>query len=439
MRKSIFLFLFIQITLPNDYCLSQTKYQLTIGGPNIDDEHSFVQIADGSFVLSGYTNPESTQNIDFYIVKFNIKDSIKWSMTIGGSETDIAHSIIQTKDGGFAVVGLTNSFGEKSDACLIVKIDSNGVLQWSRTVGGGKGEWGTSIVQTKDGGYVIAGYSFSFGSGKSDFYIFKLDINGRLLWTKTIGGIDFDAATDIIQTEDGGFALAGYTFSYGEGGSDYFIIKLDGYGKLEWSRTIGGTGWEVANSIIQTKDGSFVIAGYTDSFGAGLKDCYIVKLDASGTLQWSRTIGGTGFEEASSVIETLENGYCIAGYTNSFGAGGNDFYVVNLDISGKLKWSKTAGGINYDAAESIIQTTDGGFVIAGYTDSFGLGNFDMYIVKLNDSGYTCENSNSPISILGRGGNVNVINLESSSQTSIMTSVVPNISKGGKISTICALH
>jgi len=196
---------------------------------------------------------------------------------------------------------------------------------------------------------------------------------------------------------------------------------------------------EDARSIIQTKDGSFVIAGYTDSFGAGFKDFYIVKLDATGTLQWTRTVGGTGFEEAFSVIETSDNGYGITGYTNSFGAGSNDFYIVKLDISGKLQWSRTVGGTNNESAESIIQTTDGGFVIAGYTESFGFGGFDMYLVKLNASGKTCENSNSPISILGRGGIASTIDLKSVSQTSIMTSVLPEINKGGKVTTMCRLH
>lgn len=436
MRISIFLIIFIQFTLSNDYCFCQTQYQLTIGGPNIDDEHSLIQVADGSFVLAGYTNHEDTQNEDFCIVKFNIKDSLKWSMTIGGSGIDIAHSIIQTKDGGFAVVGLTNSYGEKSDACLIVKIDSNGTLTWSKTVGGGKGEWCSSIVQTKDGGYAVTGYSFSFGSGKSDFYIFKLDSNGKLLWSKTIGGTDYDVARDIILTEDGGFALAGYTFSYGEGSSDLFIVKLDVNGKLEWSKTIGGTGLEEARSIIQTKDRSFVIAGYTDSFGAGFKDYYIVKLDATGTLQWTRTLGGTGFEEAFSVIETSDNGYGITGYTNSFGAGVNDFYVVKLDLNGKLQWSKTVGGSKNESAENILQTIDDGFVIAGYTESFGIGGLDMYFVKLNDIGNTCENSYTPISVLGRGGIASSVELKSVSQNSILTSVIPDVSKGGKLTIIC---
>lgn len=436
MRISIFLIIFIQFTLSNDYCLGQTQYQLTIGGPNIDDEHSLIQVADGSYVLAGYTNPDDTQNNDFYIVKINIDDSIKWSMSLGGSGTDIAHSIIQTKDGGFAVVGLTNSYGEKSDACLIVKLDSNGALTWSRTVGGGKGEWCSSIVQTKDGGYAIAGYSFSFGSGKSDLYIFKLDVNGKLLWSKTIGGTDHDVARDIILTEDGGFVLAGYTYSYGEGSSDLFIVKLDDNGILEWSKSIGGTGLDEARSIIQTKDKSFVIAGYTDSFGAGFKDYYIVKVDATGTLQWTRTVGGTGFEEAFSVIETSDNGYGITGYTNSFGAGVNDFYVVKLDYNGKLQWSKTVGGSKNESAENIIQTIDGGYVIAGYTESFGFGGLDMYLVKLNDFGNTCENSYTPISILTRGGIASSVDLKSVSQTSILTSVTPDVSNGGKLTTIC---
>jgi hypothetical protein len=221
MRKSIIIFLFIHCILSIDYCLSQSQFQLAIGGSGIDDEHSLVQTADGSYVLAGYTNINGTQNDDIYIVKLNIRDSIIWSIVLGGTGTDIAHSIIQTSDDGFAVVGLTNSFGEKTDACLIVKIDSNGVLQWSRTVGGGKGEWASSIIQTTDGGYAVAGYSFSFGSGKSDFYIFKLDSSGKLLWTKTVGGTDFDGAGDIIQTVDGGFALAGHTYSYGGEGGGY--------------------------------------------------------------------------------------------------------------------------------------------------------------------------------------------------------------------------
>jgi hypothetical protein len=168
-------------------------------------------------------------------------------------------------------------------------------------------------------------------------------------------------------------------------GSDVLIIKLNSSGNIQWSRAIGGTNNDVANSIQQTSDGGYIVAGYTTSFGAG-GDALIIKLNSSGTIQWSRAIGGTNYDRAYSIQQTSDGGYIVAGYTNSFGAGGDDILIIKLNSSGNIQWSRAIGGTNGDYALSIQQTSDGGYIVAGWTTSFGAGNYDILIIKLDSSG-----------------------------------------------------
>jgi hypothetical protein len=178
-----------------------------------------------------------------------------------------------------------------------------------------------ALIQTSDGGYAIAGLTQSFGAGDWDVYVVKLDTHGNLQWTKTIGGKKEDGGLSLIQTSDGGYAIAGYTFSFGAGEADVYVVKLDANGNLQWTKTIGRPGNEIGFSLIQTSDGGYVIAGSTESFGVGGADVYIVKLDANGNLQWTKTIGGKGWDAGFSLIQTSDGGYAIGGYTSSFGAG----------------------------------------------------------------------------------------------------------------------
>jgi hypothetical protein len=175
---------------------------------------------------------------------------------------------------------------------------------------------GTSLIQTSDGGYAIAGYTKSFGAGKRDVYVVKLDANGNLQWTKTIGGPKGDEGYSLIQTSDGGYVIAGFTESFGAGEADVYVVKLDAKGNLQWTKTIGGPESEIGNSLIQTSDGGYAITGTTESFGAGETDVYVVKLDAKGNLQWTKTIGGPESEVGNSLIQTSDGGYAIAGTPN---------------------------------------------------------------------------------------------------------------------------
>jgi arginine repressor len=319
----------------------------------------------------------------------------------------------------------------------VVKLGSGGNVQWTKTIGGSDDDFANSVIQSSDGGYVIAGYTQSFGAGGPDMYVVKLDSNGNVVWTKTIGGSNGDVANSIVQSSDGGYVVVGETLSFGASGRDIYVVKLDSSGNVEWTKTIGGSWDDFANSVIQSSDGGYVIAGYTQSFGAGGWDIYVVKLDSSGNVIWSKTIGGGDADVAYSIIQSSDGGYIVIGRTQSFGAGGYDVYVVKIDSSGNVLWTKTIGGGSADEARSIIQSSDGGFAIAGYTQSFGAGLYDIYVVKTGPSGDICWS---------RGITNYVVSSVSSSfsspstvafpQSPTVTVVSPASGSGGSVSPVC---
>jgi len=390
-----------------------------IGGENDDGGYSLIQTSDGGYAITGYTKSFGAGKGDVYVVKLDANGNLQWTTTIGGPEIEEGVSLIQTSDGGYAIAGVTQSFGAGEDDAYVVKLDANGNLQWTKTIGGKKEDVGFSLIQTSDGGYAIAGATTSFGAGGWDAYLVKLDANGNLQWTKTIGGKEDDKGYSLIQTSDGGYAITGYTKSFGAGGWDVYVVKLDANGNLQWTKTIGGPGNEIGFSLIQTSDGGYAITGPTYSFGAGGADVYVVKLNANGNLQWTTTIGGKEEDVGISLIQTSDGGYAIAGSTTSSGVGEADFYVVKLDANGKPQWTKTIGAKNKNLIKSsIIQTSDGSYVIAGTTGSFGAGKRDVYVVKLDKNGNACCALSQTTSQVGSGGR--------------LRSATPSIGGGGKL-------
>jgi len=429
---------YIQTSLPSDAIPTispSPHFCKTIRGPENEWGNSLIQTADGGYAIAGTTTSFGAGLSDAYLVKLDANGNLQWTKTIGGKEFEDGYSLIQTADGGYAIAGATNSFGAGGYDVYVVKLDANGNLQWTKTIGGKKEDVGLmSLIQTSDGGYAIAGATNSFGAGNGDVYVVKLDANGKLQWTKTIGGPGDEIGFSLIQTSDGGYAIAGSTFSFGAGDEDVYVVKLDANGNLQWTKTIGGPKREWGSSLIQTADGGYAIAGTTTSFGAGGEDVYVVKLDASGNLQWTKTIGGKKEDAGISLIQTSDGGYAIAGYTKSFGAGGEDVYVVKLDADGKLQWTKTIGGENDDRGFSIIQTSDDGYAIAGSTTSFGARGRDVYVIKLDRNGDACC-AVSQTSQVGSGGRLG-------SPTSpirsggTLTSPTPTTSSGGTLTNQC---
>jgi len=445
--KSLSLALFVAATLPTQNACNQTSpssnpptqtahtqtspssdtipatgpssyFCKAIGGPASEWGASLIQTSDGGYATASKTESFGTGGVDVYVVKLDAKGNLQWTKTIGGPGDEIGFSFIQTSDGGYAIAGSTGSFGAGWYDVYVVKLDANGSLQWTKTIGGPDFDVGNSLIQTSDGGYAIAGSTQSFSAGGQDVYVVKLDANGNLQWTKTIGGKKEDGGNSLIQTSDGGYAIAGQTKSFGAGNGDVYVVKLDARGNLQWTKTIGGPASETGFSLIQTSDGGYAIAGFTASFGAGETDLYLVKLDANGNLQWTKTIGGKKEDVGSSLIQTSDGGYVIAGGTSSFGAGKWDVYVVKLGADGNLQWTKTIGAKNeIFTISSLIQTSDGGYAISSYTESFGAGEWDVYVVKLDKNGDDCC-AVSQTSQVGSGGTLG--------------SPTPSIGSGGKL-------
>jgi hypothetical protein len=408
-----------------------------IGGPAGEAGKSLIQTSDGGYAIAGTTTSFGAGGWDVYVVKLDAKGNLQWTKTIDGQASEEGNSLIQTSDGGYAITGSYDIVdGEVyTGDVYVVKLDAKGNLQWTKTIGGPGYEIGFSLIQTADGGYAIAGATQSFGAGGVDVYVVKLDANGNLQWTKTIGGGAWDVGNSLIQTADGGYAIAGETYSFGAGERDVYVVKLDANGNLQWTKTIGGPDSEEGNSLIQTSDGGYVIAGSTKSFGAGEADVYVVKLDANGNLQWTKTIGGPDSEEGNSLTQTSDGGYAITGDTKSFGAGGEDVYVVKLDAQGNLQWTKTIGGPSDEGGVSLIQTSDGGYAIAGYTESFGAGEEDVYVVKLDKNGDACC-AVSQTSQVGPGGGTLDSPTPSIGSGGTLSSPTPTTSSGGTLTNQC---
>jgi hypothetical protein len=351
----------------------------TFGGSNDDWGSSVQQTSDGGFILVGYTASFGAGGPDVWLIKTDADGNKLWDRTFGGGGLDEGRSVQQTSDGGFIIVGYTASFGA-GDVWLI-KTDADGNKLWDRTFGGGNLDEGLSVQQTSDGGFIIVGYTASFGAGWADVWLIKTDADGNKLWDRTFGGSDWDEGWSVQQTSDGGFIIVGYTVSFGAEWADVWLIKTDANGNKQWDRTFGGRYSDGGRSVQQTSDGGFILVGDTWSFGAGEADVWLIKTDANGNKQWDRTFGGSENDLGYSVQQTSDGGFIIVGATASFGAGGPDVWLIKTDANGNKQWDRTFGGRYSDGGRSVQQTSDGGFIIVGATRSVGAGDYDVLLIK----------------------------------------------------------
>jgi len=361
----------------------QIDFTKSFGGSSSDVAKSVQQTTDGGYIITGRTESYGAGLSDFWLVKTDASGNLQWDQTFGGSYYDFAESVQLTSDGGYIIAGYTDSYGtDWSEDFWLIKTDGSGNQQWSQTFGDSGFDEAYSVQQTTDGGYIITGWTESYGAGLSDFWLVKTDASGNLQWDQTFGGSDYDEAHSVQQTNDGGYIIVGITRSYGTGDYDYWLIKTDASGNLEWDQTFGGSAPDWAHSVQLTSDGGYIIIGTTYSYGAGGSDFWLVKTDASGNLQWDQTFGGSNSEDAFSVQETKDGGYIITGGTRTYGAGNYDFWLVKTDASGNMQWDQTFGGSASDFANSIQQTNDGGYIIAGGTGSYGSGSSDFWLIKV---------------------------------------------------------
>ena len=384
----VFLSLFILSTFLFTQTASAVTFEKTIGGAGNDWGSTILQTPDGGYIFQGYSESFGGPGKDLHLVKTDSSGIEQWSNTYGGSYTYQAgtwgSSLAMTSDGGYIVFGTTTYTGAGGSDMYLVKTDSNGTEQWSKAYGGGGHEMGAEAIQTSDGGYLLSGYTYSYGAGLNDMYLIKTDSSGNELWSRTFGTSNYNHGFSILETSDGGYVFLGDNKVGGY--YDMYLVKVDSNGVDMWSNDIGGAFHDRGYSIEQDSDGGLLLFGLTSSFGAGGFDMRLVKTDSNGVEQWSKTYGGISDELAWSVKKTQDGGNILLGYTGPYEAGEDDVYLVKTDSSGNEQWSKTYGGSGEDRGFSVIQTIDGGYAIIGHTTSTGAGGRDMYLIKTDASG-----------------------------------------------------
>ena len=314
-----------------------------------------------------------------------------WTKTYGGLETDYGVCVELTSDGDYAILGMTRSFGAGSYDVWLIKTDSLGDTLWTRMYGESESDYGYAVQQTSDDGYIIVGATWSYGSGLGDVWLIKTDSLGNILWSKIFGGSDTDYGKSVCQTTDGGYIIAGFTLSFGTGYYDVWLIKTDANGDTLWTRTYGGTNLDVGEIVRETSDGGYIIGAHTNSFGP-TQDIWLIKTDKGGDTLWTKIYNLPQSEAISSVQQTMDGGYIIAGQTYVFPTVQPDGLLIKTDPSGEVSWIKTYDYDLGDAFNSVQQTTDGGYIIAGFTGgSNSPGDSakpDVWIIKTDSLGDT---------------------------------------------------
>ncbi|MCX6296904.1 MAG: T9SS type A sorting domain-containing protein [Bacteroidetes bacterium] len=360
-----------------------------------------------------------------YLLSTNIHgqfSSIQWQKSIGGGMYEFSKEIEYTSDGGTINIGYTESsdgdviFNHGGGDCWIVKLNASGAIDWKKTYGGTGFDYGYSIKQTPDGGYIAAGYTEShdgdvtINKGGGDCWIIKLDNSGTIIWQKTFGGTLNDNGQSIALTADGGYIVTGYTESnngdvtWNYGAGDCWVLKLDNSGSIQWQKSLGGSSYDFGQDIKQTSDGGFILSiGSNSNDGDvltqhGNGDCWIVKLDNSGSIQWQKSFGGSNYDFGQSIEQTIDGGFILAGYSESNDGdvtaqhGNGDCWVVKCDKFGNLQWQKALGSSGNDYAYSIKQIDNGGYVLTGYSglnDGDVIGNhgdYDCWVIELDNMG-----------------------------------------------------
>ncbi len=361
-------------------------FETTHGGGNNDLCYSVVPVANG-FLLGGYTFSAGAGGSDMYLVKTDQNGDAVWEQTYGGDQADVCQMLLTIDNEGYILAGYSNSFGDENLDFYLVKVDENGEVIWQHTYGTENRDSCLAVSPTDDGGFILGGNTVVPGQPGTNILIVKVDEEGNEEWSDQYGGRQQDVCRSIYQTEDGGFIIGGTTRSMGAGRADFYLLKLDENGDIEWEESYGGGSYDKCTAMIIDSDGNYILTGGTYSFGAGRYDAYVAKVDPDGELLWDETFGGGRQEIAYSIIETEDGGYAIGGYTDSFGAGENDFFLVIIDADGENPVHAAYGSEEDDeVCHSLIQNEDGGFTLAGYIGSEQRRTQDVYLVKTDDGG-----------------------------------------------------
>jgi hypothetical protein len=356
----------------------------TYGDHGVAHAYSICPTADGGYAMAGKFQDDEDKSWDVYLVRTDAGGDTLWTKSFGGAGDEIARCVIHTADGGFVIAGRTQSLGANNWNVYLLKTDAAGHKVWVQTYGDTEMDFARSVIQTADGGYALVGATMGSNGETYDAYLLRVDADGNQIWARTYGGDGGEFATSVAETRDGGFIIGAATESFGEGDVDIYLIRTDGGGEVVWTNTYGGEDWDVAWDTRETSDGGFIVAGETKSFSEYGMDVYIVRTDADGKALWARNYGGEGRQTALAVWQAPEGDFVVGGYTYTYEEWGQDIYLASVDSDGEVLWVKTYGGPGKDVAHSIVQALDGALVVVGETASLGPGQSDACMIKIEN-------------------------------------------------------
>ena len=358
------------------------QWQKVYGEKDDDIAKAVVMLENAEVAVIGTCKSFNAQRSDICVTRLNKEGQTKWRTLLGGKKTDKGVAISRAKDGNLLILGEGKSFEHGGQDLYVAKLSLDGKLIWEKSFGGDRDEYAGGIAGTNDGGVLLVGDSESFSKkGYRDIYIVRLNKDGKMLTTKTIGGKLNDEANALTRTADGNFIMAGSREIKSSGDADFFLMKLNQNGEKIWARTLGEKYNDVLHAIAPTPDGGIVATGKTRSYNSAQTDLPIMHFDKNGKLIWFKIYGFSYYDEGNAITMTKEGNYMVAGITNSMGKGDYDNYILTLDKKGKLLWSSTYGGTNKDIAHGITRTTDGAVVVVGESDSYSRSK-KFFMIKL---------------------------------------------------------
>ena len=356
-----------------------TMWTFTFGEAGFDEGRAVVQTADGGYVITGsYTFVSSK----VFLVKTDSSGTPVWERNYGGIGTDEGYDVRETSDGGFIIAGATTSYGAGMSDVYLIRTNSTGDTLWTRTFGTALNDKGFGVRPTIDGGYIITGYTTEEVDG-AEVYLVKADSLGNLEWDYFFGGGMDDYGYSVEETSDGGFIVTGSKASFIDS-TNVYLLRTDPAGGMSWEQDYGAEGSDAGKGVIPTADGGYIITGYTASgITDDPSDIYLIKTDDRGDTLWTNTYGGDDADEGASIYPTVEGGYIITGYTASGGTDSYQAIMISVDAQGNEIWTKYLGGAGNEGCYSVKQADDGTYVVAGFTDSYGSGGSDAWMVRVN--------------------------------------------------------
>ncbi len=366
--------------------------EIVVGGSEADRGVGVAQTADGGFVVVGVTQSTGAGGEDIYLVRFDSGKNVLWERTLGGPGDDDGWAVLETAGGGLIVGGFTNSEGAGGFDCTLIATDPQGSPTWSKTYGGAMDDRCWAVATTADGGYVLAGETASSGSGERDCYLIKTDVQGREIWSHTYGGEKDDRCFSVVAARDGGLVIAGQTYSTGAGDRDAWVLKTNREGRLLWSKTHGGEVSDVAHSVAAGNDGSYYVTGYTTSLAASPDDPMLLKFADDGTIEWSRVLELDGHNRTLTGAQAADGGLCLTGFEVAGSPPTGTALVVKVDDAGQVLWTTgiAATAEGQSLGYGVTGTADGGCAITGHTTKGSAGELDLLFAIVDADGRLLE-------------------------------------------------